>query len=277
MANGGRSMVSAGRFRSRAAVASVATVFTLMPTVVLAAPPAPSVAATRCEGVSMPRVPVVVELYTSEGCNSCPPADRWLSRALARQRAADEAPFIALAFHVDYWDYLGWKDMFAQPAFTQRQAVLARNGSVSGVYTPQTFVNGRDDRSWTRGITTLPASTAAATVQFGVSARWTADGVDIRGKHAAPIAPVTSVRLRYAVTENGLTTAVKAGENRGETLRHDAVVRAHGSMNADASGAFATTARLPAEVRRNASQLHVIAEDTAGKPLAAVTLACAGT
>ncbi len=224
----------------------------------------------QCNATSGATVPVIVELYTSEGCNSCPPADRWLSKTLAERK---DGSFIALAYHVDYWDYIGWKDAFAQPAFAQRQGALARAGGASGVYTPQFFVNGRDDRSWTRGASAFSAKAPAATVKFSLMTSWGADSVDFSGKLAEPSA---NVRLRYAVTENGLVTAVKAGENRGETLRHDAVVRAHGPVMADAAGAFKLNVRLPREMRRTAGQLHVIAEDAAGKPLAAATISCAG-
>lgn len=232
----------------------------------------------QCSASSGVAVPVVVELYTSEGCNSCPPADRWLSQAVARAGKVRDgsAMFIPLAFHVDYWDYIGWKDAFAQPAFAQRQGALARAGGASGVYTPQVFVNGRDDRNWTRDAVALAGAGGAATkatVKFNVSSAWRDDAVTINGKLAEPSA---SVRLRYAVTENGLVTAVKAGENKGETLRHDAVVRAHGAVATDASGAFALSVRLPRETRRSASQLHVIAEDARGVPLAAATISCAG-
>ena len=226
-------------------------------------------ATNQCSAVSGAAVPVVVELYTSEGCNSCPPADRWLSKAVAERK---DGNFIALAYHVDYWDYIGWKDAFAQPAFAQRQAGLAKSGGASGVYTPQIFVNGRDDRSWTRGASALSAKAAAATVKFSLMANWGPDSVDFSGKLAEPSA---NVRLRYAVTENGLVTAVKAGENKGETLRHDAVVRAHGPLTADASGAFTLDVRIPRTMQRRASQLLVIAEDAAGKPLAAATISCA--
>jgi hypothetical protein len=225
---------------------------------------APSFAGGACTVASAANVPVVVELYTSEGCDSCPPADRWLSKTIA-ERSAD-ASFIALAYHVDYWDYIGWKDPFAQAVFTQRQSALAAAGGASGVYTPQFFVNGRDDRSWTRGAA-RPAASTAATVKFTVSSTWRADG-------AAPSLAVSGklldtlpgVRLRYAVTENDLTSAVKAGENRGVTLRHDAVVRA--------SGGFALNLSLPRTLVRAKSQLHVIAEDTRGAPLAAAIVAC---
>ena len=232
----------------------------------------------QCSAASSTTEPVVVELYTSEGCNSCPPADRWLSQAVARAGKARDgsAMFIPLAFHVDYWDYIGWKDVFAQPAFAQRQGALARNGGASGVYTPQVFVNGRDDRNWTRDAVALAGTggvATKATVKFNVSSAWRDDAVTISGKLAEPSA---SVRLRYAVTENGLVTAVKAGENKGETLRHDAVVRAHGPLTADGNGAFTLDVRIPRTMQRRASQLHVIAEDAAGKPLAAATISCSG-
>jgi hypothetical protein len=236
----------------------------------------------QCTGVhsatSGVAAPVVVELYTSEGCNSCPPADRWLSQAVARAGKAGDgaAPFIPLAFHVDYWDYIGWKDVFAQPAFAQRQGALARAGGASGVYTPQVFVNGRDDRNWTRDAVALRGTGGAAAragLKFNVSSAWRDDAVTISGRLTEPSA---RVRLRYAVTENGLVTAVKAGENKGETLRHDAVVRAHGPLTADANGAFTLEVRLPRTMQRRASLLHVIAEDGVGKPLAAATIACAG-
>jgi hypothetical protein len=229
--------------------------------------------AAQCMASSGATVPVVVELYTSEGCDSCPPADRWLSKTIA-ERGTDAA-FIPLAFHVDYWDYIGWKDAFAQPAFTQRQSALAASGGASGVYTPQIFVNGRDDRSWRSGKARL-ASTSRASVKFSVSSSWkgeaTALMLGVTGKLAEP-AP--GVRFRYALTENGLVSAVKAGENRGVTLNHDAVVRATGALPLDASGAFAVNVPVPRSIRQANSQLHVIAEDARGNPLAAATVSCA--
>lgn len=225
--------------------------------------------AETCTTTSKATIPTVIELYTSEGCNSCPPADQWLSQTVARTRSVKDTNVIPLAFHVDYWDYIGWKDAFAQPAFSQRQTTLARSGGASGVYTPQVFVNGKDDRSWTRG-GALPSATPAS-VKFNLTSQWQGDGVVLNGK-LADANP--AIRLRYAITENGLVSAVKAGENRGETLRHDAVVRAHGMLNADASGAFSATVRVAREVRRSASLLHVIAEDARGNPVAAATLAC---
>ncbi len=228
-----------------------------------------SAANDACKTVSKLTVPTVIELYTSEGCNSCPPADQWLSQTVAQMRGVKDNNVIALAFHVDYWDYIGWKDIFAQPSFSQRQSALARSGGASGVYTPQVFVNGKDDRSWMRGGS--QPSAAPAPVKFTLTSQWRDDKVVVSGKLSEANA---AVRLRYAVTENSLVSTVKAGENRGETLHHDAVVRAHGTLTADSAGAFNATVRVPAEMRRNSSLLHVIAEDARGNPVAAATLAC---
>lgn len=234
----------------------------------------PAFAASPCSVNSGELTPVIVELYTSEGCDSCPPADRWLSKTITER--SKDAAFIALAYHVDYWDYIGWKDAFAQPAFAQRQSTLAANGGASGVYTPQIFVNGSDDRSWTSGAARRAAA-GRASVKFSVTTHWKSEGaalsMGITGKLTEP-AP--GVRFRYALTENGLVSAVKAGENRGVTLHHDAVVRATGALPTDAIGAFALNVPVPRVVRQANSLLHVIAEDARGKPLAAATLSCAG-
>jgi hypothetical protein len=109
----------------------------------LAAPAALAAdAAGSCQRESALRVPLLVELYTSEGCSSCPPADRWLSGLKGR------TDVVALSFHVDYWDRLGWRDRFAHPAHTQRQAELMRSSGARYVYTPQVVVEGRDLPGW---------------------------------------------------------------------------------------------------------------------------------
>ena len=118
------------------------TVFTALAALSLAAAAGPV-----CKAGSGATAPVVVELYTSEGCSSCPPADRWLSTLKGRPDV------LALAFHVDYWDRLGWPDRFATAEGTARQWALARRDGSPQVYTPQVRVNGRDARTGT-----LPAA-----------------------------------------------------------------------------------------------------------------------
>ena len=125
------------------------------------------VAATSCQAHSGAARVTVVELYTSEGCSSCPPADRWFS---SLKSSSDEAssgsaaanPLLPLAFHVTYWDRLGWADRFARPAYTERQNQLAAAAGARVVYTPQVIVDGADWRGWPR----LPKPASAPEVEL---------------------------------------------------------------------------------------------------------------
>ncbi|MGL6109192.1 MAG: DUF1223 domain-containing protein [Rubrivivax sp.] len=172
-------------------------------------------AAPRCAVESTARVPLLVELYTSEGCESCPPADRWLSELKSRPE------LMALSFHVDYWDRLGWKDRFASAAHSQRQAQLLRSNGARYVYTPQVLVDGLDQPAW-RSLE-LPQSAArpAAVVQATLAREGT--------RYVAEVRVQDGVERRiggyWALTEDGHVSVVKSGENRGATLAHDFVVR----------------------------------------------------
>src|SRR5438105_147452 len=154
----------------------------------------------------------LVELYTSEGCNSCPPADRWLSALVTHPEV------VALAYHVDYWDRLGWKDRFASPAYTRRQyEQLAHNGA-RFAYTPQLVIDGRDQQGGPRlSLANRPA--AAVTIEL------VRDGERVTATVAAGASAPARLSAYWAVTESGHRTAVKAGENEGVTLAHDFVVR----------------------------------------------------
>lgn len=222
-----------------------------------------------CRATSGKTVPAIVELYTSEGCNSCPPADRWLSQQIANPDA--NAKMIALAFHVDYWDYIGWKDAYARADYGARHSAMVRANGSSTVYTPQVFINGRDDRSWRVGVTGMTATAARAAMD--VEADWKDGKLAFRGRmtEGGDVA-----RIRYAVAENGISTAVKAGENAGETLKQDAIVRDHAIVNVGADKSFAMNVKLANNVKREKSLLHVIAENARGEALAAVTLKCGG-
>jgi len=181
--------------------------------------------AAECRASSGDRLRPLVELYTSEGCSSCPPADRWLAKTFA----ADGAPAVALAFHVDYWNKLGWPDRFAREAWTARQSELARATRNPVVYTPQVALQGRDFRDWREGAL---AAALAREVAAGpradilVVAR-IADG-RVRGEaEATPrsSADRTRARIVVAYVDSGHVTEVMRGENRGERLAHDHVVR----------------------------------------------------
>lgn len=157
----------------------------------------------------------LLELYTSEGCSSCPRADRWLSELEADPGLWQTV--VPVAFHVDYWDYIGWQDQFAEPEYGKRQRRYARQGRASGVYTPGLFVDGREWKGWWRD-GKLPADTRATGL---LSARVNGSEVAIQlsGTHVPPVA-----RAYVAVLGMDQDTAVRAGENRGRTLTQDFVV-----------------------------------------------------
>jgi hypothetical protein len=180
-------------------------------------------AATPTRDASAPATasgPVVIELFTSQGCSSCPPADRWLA-SLEPGTVVGGRPVIPLAFHVDYWNDLGWADPFSTEAWSQRQYHYARSLGSRGAYTPEVVVAGRHDAvgSRTDAVTALIAA-APPTADLDASLTRTASALTV---HAAP-PPDTAVWA--AVVEDGLITEVHAGENRGESLRDDHIVRA---------------------------------------------------
>jgi hypothetical protein len=182
--------------------------------------------AASCEKVSPVGTATVLELYTSEGCSSCPPADRWLSGAV-RQHAQDNV--VPLGFHVDYWDYIGWKDEFARAAYSQRQREVAAWARTRVIYTPQVVLNGRDYRGWSdsalkRDLARLKSQPARADLRIQLETA----GDALLAKVDASVANAADrggAALYLALTQNNLVTPVKAGENSGVTLHHDNVVR----------------------------------------------------
>jgi hypothetical protein len=163
----------------------------------------------------------VVELYTSEGCSSCPPADRWLSRLVATPR--DDADVLALSFHVDYWNYLGWEDRFSSADYTSRQRQLGANNLQRTIYTPEFFVNGMEARgsgAIVDKIREANATPAPLRLRLSVSRDQTGLLLDLH----VPGDRVDA-QHRYLVYENNLSTDVRRGENAGETLNHQRVVR----------------------------------------------------
>jgi hypothetical protein len=168
--------------------------------------------------------PHLVELYTSEGCSSCPPADDWLRRLPA------SAGVIALAFHVDYWDYLGWRDRFADPRYSKRQEAQAGHDGASGVYTPQVVLDGHAWSGWYRA--GAPAALSDPATSSGANIRLSAGvplhaGTPLRVQVSTEFAHGAGADYRnyIALAEDGLSSQVRAGENRGVLLRHDHVVR----------------------------------------------------
>ncbi|AOJ69389.1 MULTISPECIES: DUF1223 domain-containing protein [Burkholderia] len=168
----------------------------------------------------------LVELYTSEGCSSCPSADDWLAR-LAPHRAALRV--VPLALHVDYWDGLGWTDRFAQHRFTERQHALASRGGGRFVYTPEVAVAGRELRDWrdASAFERRVVATAGEPARVGIalSAARRADALDVELSVTPRAGAPRALDAYLALYENGIESPVRAGENRGATLRHERVVR----------------------------------------------------
>jgi hypothetical protein len=213
----------------------------------LVAAPAPLVA-----GAEDPPA-VVVELFTSEGCSSCPPAE-----AVVARLARDGLPgvrVLALSEHVDYWDGLGWADPFASPALSARQERYARRLGLSSVYTPQAVVDGAAEAVGSDAGALRSAIAAAARRPHGaLTLRRTAAGVAVDGAWSGGDATVY-----VALVEDGLRTAVPRGENAGRTLAHDGVVRWLGAAGAGA-GALRATVPLPDVAGRGALRLVAFAQ-----------------
>ncbi len=182
-----------------------------------------SVSASDSDSVSAVRAPVVVELFSSEGCSSCPPADTLLAR-LDHDQPVAGAQVIALEFHVDYWNQLGWTDPFSQATFTARQRMHAYYMNANRLYTPQMVVDGRSELVGSNASGAASAiATAARASHVAIKLSRQGDTLSIDAGAAPPAEGVTHLLL--VTTERGLRTNVTAGENRGETLAHGPIVR----------------------------------------------------
>ena len=176
-------------------------------------------------------VPVLVELFTSEGCSSCPPADAALL-SLASEGIVPGAEVIALEEHVDYWNRLGWTDPFSSRAFSLRQDEYGETFGSHRIYTPQMIVDGRaefvgSDLTRAEGAVAEAARSPKAPVRITGGPRTLSDDILTVRIESGPLAADASMpELWVAITEDGLTTDVHAGENGGRKLRHGAVVRA---------------------------------------------------
>lgn len=166
----------------------------------------------------------VLELYTSEGCSSCPSADRWLAALV--ELPNDELDVLALAFHVDYWDYLGWKDRFGSPRYTSRQRQLGSNNNQRTIYTPEFFVDGKEARGTRNVLDKIrSANKQQAQIQLKLSISKSSNALQIELQSVTPDAVDKPLRHRYFVYENQLMSDVTRGENSGERLFHQQVVR----------------------------------------------------
>ena len=205
-------------------------------------------------------VPVIVELFTSEGCSSCPPADALLA-SLARERSFGTAEIIALGEHVDYWNELGWKDRFSAHQYSLRQEDYARRFGLGSVYTPQMVIDGH--REFVGNDQAEARKTITAATQhkkpIEVTLELTGDQLNIALRQAGTNRAV----VLLAITEDNLTTQVGAGENGGRRLTHQAVVRSLRQIGVLTGGSFAAREALklePAWLRPNL-KVVVFAQD----------------
>lgn len=189
----------------------------------------PAAGGAACRVSSPDYTVALFELYTSEGCDSCPPADRWFS-ALDLESPTQRAA--ALAFHVDYWDRLGWRDRFGNATFTQRQYEQMRRHDTSFVYTPQILLQGNDFTSWrnvpqpAKALAAINARPARATIELAAEpAGRSAIAVDVHVQ-VFRVPDRERAVVAVALVQSGLASDVKAGENQGKHLVHDHVVRA---------------------------------------------------
>ncbi|MEP6586259.1 MAG: DUF1223 domain-containing protein [Candidatus Udaeobacter sp.] len=184
---------------------------------------AASVAASLCgvaasafalELESQPAKTHLLELYTSEGCSSCPPAEAWLSKLKNEPRLWQD--YVPIAFHVDYWDRLGWRDPYASKTWTARQYEYSARWNSGSVYTPGFVLDGRE---WTNN-----GVPRAASGTPGVLKLFSTDGETARVSFQPVNGKMRPLDLHVALLGFDLTSNVKAGENSGRKLQHDFVV-----------------------------------------------------
>jgi hypothetical protein len=226
----------------------------------------------------VPRKAVVVELFTSEGCSSCPPADELLGH-LRQELSAKNVQVIPLGFHVDYWNSLGWKDRFSSAEFTERQEQYTHALKVDGPYTPEMVVDGAvefvgNDAGRAQSTIRQQAS-QLETAQVKIAPAG-ADQLTIQVK--GPVSSNANALVMLAITEDNLSTQVGAGENGGRTLHHAAVVRELREIGMLHSGGMETTVPLKLEKDWKRNDLRAVVfvqQGTSGKIEGAASVALA--
>lgn len=197
----------------------------------------------------------VVELFTSEGCSSCPPADELLGR-ITQHAQKQGFRVYPLSFHVDYWNYLGWKDPFSDPAYTRRQRQYGQAMALSSIYTPQMIVNGTDQfvghRQDTADKIIEKALNTSVPVRVELQVTGWADGPLLIAYKT--INARSDMNLHIALVERGLKMNIARGENKGKTLHHENVVRVFKTVD---PGEGQMTIQPPKDVDRG--QASVIA------------------
>lgn len=230
-----------------------------MPVVILLAALGLIAPDTGSQGASQ-RKPVLVELFTSEGCSSCPPADAVLA-GLLREQPVEGVEIIPLSLHVDYWNRLGWKDPYSAKAFSTRQQRYAKVFGEDKLYTPQVVVDGREegigsDESIVRRL--IAGAARREHLPVRITARAVGRSLTLSIDLPAAPAGTDTVDVFVALTEDDLSSAVKRGENVGRTLTHVAVVRALQTLGTLEKDAFVADGRLALEPGWNPRKMRAV-------------------
>lgn len=226
-----------------------------------------------CSKSSPAHTVALLELYTSEGCDSCPPADKFVSQLHAGGGLGPDQ-VLPLSLHVDYWDYIGWKDRYAQAIFSERQRKLAALAGMRSVYTPEVFIAGKELRNWRGGVTdaVLQINRQPARAEIKISL----DQLQQRQLQLTLQAKAAQAgKLHFALVEQGLVSRILAGENRGATLQHDHVVRTWGEPITLAAAAGISQPRqiqLPADAKLSNLSLAAFVQSSQGEVLQALSL-----
>jgi hypothetical protein len=199
--------------------------------------------------------PVVVELFTSEGCSSCPPADALLVK-LSQMDSANAPEVLVLGEHVDYWNYIGWTDRFSSPQFTSRQRGYAQHFGLASPYTPQMVIDGQ--RQFVGNDSAEAARDIAAASKNEKPARITLVKFTGNAYQVSVQAGSGKGKVVLAVTEDGLSSEVKGGENGGRTLRHAGVVRELRPIGSLSKGEFQGKVEVSIQKDWNPEKLKLI-------------------
>jgi len=186
----------------------------------------------------------LIELYSSQGCSSCPPAERWVSNLLSHKKLWTD--FVPIVFHVDYWNQLGWQDPFSNPAYSQRQRTYHQQGSTRSVYTPGFILNGSEWRTWFLRNNIPKNSNTAQVLSASLN----------KGNLLAHYKSNHQLILNIAILGFDIQTNVIAGENKGRSLTENFVVLSH-QTSVSNNGRWQEIIRKPVHVEANKYALAI--------------------
>lgn len=236
-----------------------------------------SIYAAECSTKSGANTVPLLELYTSEGCSSCPPADKWMS-GIKNEKVTP------LAFHVDYWDYIGWKDKFSKAEYSDRQRKGAAFAGAGFVYTPQFVMNGRDFKGWDNSRLNESVEKnqkLASRANLSLDAMTEANGAITLKASAQTTKPsdAKNADVFIALYENKLVSKVNAGENSGRELKHDYVVRDFfGAYQINNQNEFSKSFNLSADwKKRDAGAVIFVQNSQTGEILQSLALKFCGS